>query len=126
MKKQTSAAFGQIPLFEERMIAFFIDSVIVFGLSMFPKIGWMFGLMYFLLKDALFFAGGQSFGKKLMKIQAVSNLRQEPLVSHPQKSLIRNIILLIPILNLLEIYLFLFRTQRLGEKWSETSVISIK
>lgn len=104
------------------MMAFFIDCIIAFGLAMFPKIGWIFGLMYFLLKDALYFNKGQSFGKKIMKIKVCTSAN-ESLVNYPQKSIIRNLILLIPILNLVEIYYFLFRSKRLGDVWSETSVL---
>ena len=107
-------------------MAFVIDCAIAFGLGMFPKIGWIFGVIYFLLKDSLYFTKGQSFGKKIMKIQVVSDHKNEPLINYPQKSLIRNLILLIPILNLVEIYFFLLRTKRLGEIWSETSVVSSK
>jgi len=126
MVKKLFKAFGQLPLFEERMMAFFIDCVISFGLGMFPKIGWIFGLIYFLLKDSLYFNKGQSFGKQIMKIRVVCTSTNESLINYPQKSIIRNLILLIPFLNLVEIYFFLFRTKRLGDIWSETSVVSNK
>jgi len=122
MDKQSSSIFGQTPLFEERLMAFVIDFVISFGLSLFPKIGWIFGLMYFLLKDSLYFNKGQSFGKRIMKLQVVTEPGHENLIKYPQKSIVRNLILLIPILNLVECYYFLFRTKRLGEIWSETAV----
>lgn len=125
MVKKLFKAFGQIPLFEERLMAFFVDCAISFGLSMFPKIGWIFGLIYFLLKDSLYFNKGQSFGKKIMKIKVVYTSTNESLINYPQKSIIRNLILLIPFLNLVEIYFFLFRPQRLGDLWSETSVVNI-
>ena len=116
--------FGQANYFYPRLFAYSVDLVIAVGLCLFPRIGWIFGLIYFLFKDAMPFTKGQSYGRRLFKIRLVRVPHNESMEQHPEKSLIRNIILLIPILNLYEIYLFFFKDYRLGEKWSETTVIA--
>nr|WP_321453009.1 RDD family protein [uncultured Carboxylicivirga sp.] len=115
---------GRTNLFYPRLLAYGIDMVIVIGLCLFPRIGWIFGLIYFLFKDAMPFTKGQSYGRRLFRIRLVKLPNMESVEKYPEKSIIRNIILLIPILNIYEVYLFLFQDQRLGEKWSETVVIS--
>ncbi len=115
--------FGSTSLFYSRLLAFSLDIMISIGLSMFPRIGWIFGLIYFLFKDSMPFTKGQSYGRKLFKIKLVKEYDNSSIVDSPEKSLIRNIIFLIPLLNLYEIYLFFFKERRLGELWSETKVI---
>ena len=39
--------------FTERFVAAFIDIIIVAGLFFFPRIGWMLGLIYHLLKESM-------------------------------------------------------------------------
>lgn len=112
----------QAPL-PERVLAVIIDLAIVSGLCLFPKIGWIFGVFYFLMRDSLSFLKGQSFGKKLMKIRVITLPKQETLVEHPEKSAIRGIIALIPGLNLIDIW-FLFSTgYRLADRWAQTAVV---
>ncbi len=123
MNQTTKQQFGQIDFFTERLLAALIDGAIVLGLSLFPRIGWLFGLIYFLFKDCLPLLDGQSFGRKLFKIKVVTNLESKSLVNAPDKALIRQIILLIPILNLFEFYNFLFKAERFGDTWTETKVI---
>jgi len=118
----TPESLLQAPL-PERILAAIIDLAIVAGLCLFPRIGWIFGIFYFLLRDSLSILKGQSFGKKLMKIQVITLPDQETLVKYPQKSLIRGIIFLIPILNLVDIW-FLFATGiRLADRWAQTAVV---
>lgn len=107
----------------ERFIAALIDFVIVCGLCMFPRIGWMFGLIYHLTRDALPFLGGQSFGKKLMHLKVVAQPNNSPLTASPEKSVIRGIVFLIPGLNLIDIVYLYTKGQRLADKWAETEVI---
>lgn len=114
---------GQSTLFTERLLAGVIDLSIVLGLSLFPRIGWLFGLIYFLFKDSLGILKGQSFGRRLFKIKVVSKEDGMSLTNKPDKALIRQIVLLVPILNLIELFYFLFRKERLGAKWSSTTVV---
>lgn len=116
--------FASTSLFWDRLMAFCIDLVITLGLAMFPRIGWIFGLIYFLFKDSMPFTNGQSYGRKLLKIRLVKSFDESSCINAPEKSLIRNIVLLVPILNLFEIFSFFFCRHRLGEQWSETKVIN--
>jgi len=115
--------FGQTVYFTERILAAVIDVAIAFGLTLFPKIGWVFGLVYFLFKDGLPFSKGQSFGRRLFGIQVVQQKDETSLVTNPDKALIRQIIFFIPFLNLVEVYCFFFLAHRKGELWSDTKVI---
>lgn len=110
----------------ERFIAAFIDIIIVCGLCMFPRVGWMFGLIYHLTRDSLPFLNGQSFGKKLMRLKVVRIPDQLPLTSSPEKSVIRGVVFLIPLLNLIDIWYLFTKGQRLADKWAETAVIVYK
>jgi len=112
----------QAPL-AERFIAAFIDFAIVCGLCMFPRIGWMIGLIYHLTRDSLPFLNGQSFGKKLMHLKVVASPNQTPLTGSPEKSVIRGLVFLIPLLNLIDIWYLFTKGHRLADKWAETEVI---
>ncbi|WP_430817738.1 RDD family protein [Carboxylicivirga sp. RSCT41] len=116
---------GQTPLFTERLLAACIDLSIVLGLSLFPRIGWLFGLIYFLFKDSLGLLKGQSFGRRLFKVKVISLEDGNNLTTKPDKALIRQIVFLVPILNLIELYYFFFREERLGAKWSSTTVVKV-
>jgi uncharacterized RDD family membrane protein YckC len=113
----------QAPL-AERVIAAVIDIVIVAGLCLFPRIGWIIGLAYHLMRDSLPFLKGQSCGKRLMQMQVIMLPEQESLVNNPEKSIVRGIVSLVPVLNLIDIW-FLFTTgYRLADRWAETAVVS--
>jgi uncharacterized RDD family membrane protein YckC len=107
----------------ERIIAAIIDMIIAIGLCFFPRIGWMFGLMYHLLRDALPFLNGQSFGKHLLHLKAIVLPQKEALTTAPEKSLIRGLVMLIPILNLIDMWFFFSKGYRLADKWAQTTVI---
>ena len=115
--------FGQAVFFTERILAAVIDVSITFGLTLFPRIGWIFGLIYFLFKDCLPFTNGQSFGRRLFNLKVVHIKDGSSLVGNPDKALIRQIIFFVPILNLIEVYYFLFRKKRKAELWSETEIV---
>ncbi len=115
--------FGRTNFFYPRLFAFAVDLGIAVGLSLFPRIGWIFGLIYFLFKDSMPFNKGHSYGRRLFKIKLVSKVDGQLLINAPEKSLIRQIVLLIPLLNLYEVYLFFFENVRFGEQWSETTVV---
>ena len=116
---------GKTEYFTERLIAGIVDVTITLGLSLFPRIGWLFGLIYFLFKDSLPFISGQSFGRRLFNIKVVKMADGQSLVGFPDKALIRQLIYLIPILNLVELYRFLFKEERYGAQWTQTKVIKV-
>ncbi|MCT4644260.1 MAG: RDD family protein [Carboxylicivirga sp.] len=116
---------GQTEYFTERLIAGLVDLTITLGLSLFPRIGWLFGLIYFLFKDSLPFISGQSFGRRLFNIKVVKVADDHSLVGSPDKALVRQIVFLIPFLNLIELYLFFFMKERYGARWTHTKVIKV-
>ncbi|MCO6163583.1 RDD family protein [Flavobacterium sp. NRK F7] len=115
-----------------RFLALFIDGIIgsilyylgVFlygatGLSLLVTIGGLVYLAYLLLRDALF--GGQSIGKKVMKYKAVKE-DGTSLDGDFMSSLIRNITLLIPLVDAI---LVLIDKPRLGDTIAKTKVVNV-
>ena len=112
----------QAPLME-RMLAAIIDLIIAGGFCFFPRIGWIIGLLYHLTRDSLPFLNGQSFGKYLMRLQVITVPQQESLVNKPDKSFIRGVVMLIPILNIIDVWYLFAKGYRLADKWAETAVV---
>lgn len=123
--------------FNTRAIAAVIDAVISTGITILlyiilpgfaEKLAWMTGAAYLLVRDSLPFLGGQSVGKKAMKIQVVT-LEGKSLVSDWQTAIIRNGPLIIPLFAFVELYILLNREEkpergrRLGDEWAKTKVI---
>ncbi|MES2477293.1 MAG: RDD family protein [Verrucomicrobiota bacterium] len=133
---ETASVDGLAP-FNARVIAVVIDIVLVWGIQLglvlilpefMHKLAWLIGLAYFITRDSLPFLGGQSVGKKAMKLRAVT-LDGRPLTGNWEPSLIRAGVLCIPFFFLLELYLLLTREtgaergRRLGDEWAKTKVI---
>jgi len=118
----TPESLLQAPL-AERFLAFVIDLAIAAGLFLFPMIGWIFGILYFLMRDSFSFLKGQSLGKKLMRIKAITLPEQESLDKSPEKSLIRGVVVLIPILNIIDVYFLFSMGYRLADLWAQTAVV---
>ncbi len=129
-------AKGAAP-FNTRATAAVIDGVvaagIIIGLSfLLPgfahKLAWLAGMAYLVTRDSLPFLGGQSVGKKAMKLRAVT-LDGQPLVGNWEVALIRNGVLIIPLFAVVELYILLTREdkpergRRLGDEWAKTKVI---
>ncbi|MEO5914529.1 MAG: RDD family protein [Luteolibacter sp.] len=128
---------GGLAPFNTRVTAMAIDAVVGIGViiglnSILPdfahKLSWLVALAYIVTRDSLPFLGGQSVGKKAMNLRAVT-LDGKPLTGNWEVSLIRNGILLIPPLQLLELWILLTREEkperglRLGDEWAKTKVI---
>ncbi|MFH0863105.1 MAG: RDD family protein [Candidatus Altiarchaeota archaeon] len=75
---------------------------------------------YVLLKDGL--PGGMSVGKRLMKLRVV---RSDGSKCDPMSSALRNVTLLVPILNLIELVLAIADREgrRIGDKIARTQVV---
>lgn len=102
----------------DRIIAAIIDGAVG---NIIPFVG----LIYLLIKDSLPFLDGQSVGKKLMKIRVVKEDTLEPITGDYGASAIRQVAMLIPILNLIEI-IKVFGGEprkRFGDEWAKTIVI---
>jgi hypothetical protein len=115
-------AWEKVPT-EERILAGLVDLVIVAIISLFPKIGWIFGLIYLLTKDSLSFLDGQSFGKKLFNLRTITLPHYASLSGRPEKSVIRGLVLIIPILNIIDLYYLITKKVRIADQWAETRVI---
>ncbi|MBK1834087.1 RDD family protein [Roseibacillus ishigakijimensis] len=86
-------------------------------------------IAYLLLKDSLPFLDGQSIGKKVMKLRAVT-ADGNSLSGNFAKSALRNIFFAVPILALVEIFILHNREKeanaglRLGDDFAKTKVIA--
>ena len=131
-----SPAKGAAP-FNTRATAAVIDGVVAVGIIiglyfLLPgfahKLAWLAGTAYLVTRDSLPFLGGQSVGKKAMKLRAVT-LDGKPLTGNWETALIRNGVLIIPLFALVELYILLTREdkpergRRLGDEWAKTKVI---
>lgn len=127
---------GAVP-FNTRLTAAAIDLVVGAGLFLgciwiLPffayKIGYLAYIGYMGARDSLPFLGGQSVGKKAMKIKVVT-LEGKSLVGNWEAALIRNGVLAIPFFGLIELFILLTREEkpergrRLGDEWAKTKVI---
>lgn len=121
----------------QRFVAYFIDGligavpVIIFAslrmYSLMP-IGQLVAIAYVLTKDALpevsGYLGGQSIGKKIMNIKAVKEATGESLLGDYGTAITRQISLLIPIFNLVDMLMvFSDDRKRFGDKWAKTIVV---
>ena len=131
-----SPATGLAP-FNTRITAAALDIVVAMGVTIglmlilpgfADRLGWLIGVAYLITRDSLPFLGGQSVGKKAMKLKAVT-LDGQSLVSNWQAALIRNGVLIIPFFGLVELFILLTREdkpergRRLGDEWAKTQVI---
>jgi uncharacterized RDD family membrane protein YckC len=79
-------------------------------------------------RDSRPFPGGQSVGKKAMKLKVVS-IDEQSLTGNWQKAAIRNAVLIIPFFPLVELLILLTREdkpdrgRRLGDEWAKTQMI---
>ena len=127
-------------LFPQRILAGVIDYVIasflvLISMAILPDLlGFVANLVfvaYLLFKDSIPFLGGQSFGKKITKIQAVTE-SGEPLTKDLKAGLIRNVFAAIPILAIVEVFILQSREKaenagsRLGDDFAKTKVIFAK
>jgi uncharacterized RDD family membrane protein YckC len=107
----------------ERLLAAFVDLVIVVGLSLFPRIGWMVGLIYHLTRDSLPFLNGQSFGKKFFNLRVIILPQYASMSGAAEKSVIRGLVAIIPGLNIVDLWFLITRKVRLADEWAETRVV---
>ncbi|MGQ1891800.1 RDD family protein [Thermophagus sp. OGC60D27] len=122
MDKEQKLLWEKVPM-AERILAGLVDIIITLLISLFPKIGWLFGLIYLLGKDSFSFLNGQSFGKKLFHLRVITLPHYASMSGLPEKSVIRGLVLLIPILNIIDFIHLIKYKVRIADRWSETRVI---
>lgn len=121
--------------FEARVVATIIDCFIAVGIymvlaAMWTALGNLALLAYLLTRDALPFLEGQSIGKKIMKLRAVT-VEGKSLSGNWQASIVRNLSLVIPFFGLVEAYMLYSRQggggplQRFGDEWAKTRVVTV-
>lgn len=128
---------GSLAPFNPRIIAALIDVLISMGLyiaavfilpGFVERAAGLLSLGYLIARDSLPFLGGQSVGKRAMKLKVVT-LEDKPIVGNWEVSLIRNGVLLIPFFGLVELFVLLTREgkpdqgRRLGDEWAKTKVV---
>ncbi len=106
-----------------RMAAFALDCFIAFLLFLFPLGGWILSLAYLLFRDALPFLNGQSAGKRFFQLRVVKKVSLRPITRNYKRSFKRSITLLVPIVNLVDIFMYFTRGGRAGDQWADTLVI---
>lgn len=106
-------------------MAVLIDGLIIMAFSIVPVIGFLVGVAYMLTRDALPFLDGQSVGKKVMKLRAVSSETNAPLTNNWGASVVRNVVLYIPFFAIVELVVLSNspENRRLGDQWAKTKVI---
>lgn len=134
---QEASEAGSLVPFNTRIIAALIDVVVVIGLQISvawilpgfaSRLAWLIGVAYLVTRDSLPFLGGQSVGKKAMKLKVVT-VDDKPLTGNWEAALIRNGVLLIPLFGFIELFILLTREDkpgrglRLGDEWAKTRVI---
>lgn len=133
-----ATANGAPAPFNPRVLAAAIDLLLTLGLwvtvgLMLPgwlpdQIAWLLGIAYFVTRDSLPFLGGQSVGKKVMGLKALT-IDDQPLVANWEAGLLRNGALIILPFALVEIFILLSRDdkpgrgRRLGDEWAKTKVV---
>ncbi|MEO0018888.1 MAG: hypothetical protein RLZZ522_2171 [Verrucomicrobiota bacterium] len=130
---------GALAPFNARMMAAGIDLLLAIGLGVTVELllpdwcpawllGGIVGLAYWVTRDSLPFLGGQSVGKKVQGLKALT-VDGESLAGNWKAGLIRSGPLLVLPFTLIEIYVLLTREdtpargRRLGDEWSQTKVV---
>lgn len=121
--------------FNPRQMAGIVDALLTAGimimLNLLPgirNISWLVAIAYLLTRDALPFLQGQSVGKKAMKLRAVT-YDGKSLTGNWTASVLRNLSLVIPFLNLIEAFILWQKNEqgaklrRLGDEWGKTKVV---
>lgn len=127
----------------QRAGAYLIDVAAVFAFSLvasftigsfLPRIGSLIslaGFAYMICRDCLPFLDGQSLGKRLLGLRAVTTDGQS-LSGNWQPGMIRNVILIVPVMPLVELIVLCTKQNapegllRLGDQWAGTKVITVK
>jgi len=138
----TTEAHAQASL-GQRAGAYLIDVAVVMAISLvfsltvgqiasiLGSIGTLASLAYIICRDCIPFLDGQSVGKKLVGLRAVTTDGQS-LSGNWQPGLIRNAVLAIPVMALVEFIILCTKQNapegliRLGDQWAGTKVITVK
>lgn len=99
----------------------FVDVVICIALAITPGLfGWFLCITFFLLRD-VFTAQRLSPGKSLYNLRIIKVADGSP--AEWKMTVVRNLILLTPILNVVEIFYFIKHGRRLTDVWLKFDVV---
>lgn len=106
-------------------VPFLLLTVINYRLAI---LGWIIALGYSLTKDALpeisGFLGGQSIGKKLMKIKVIREDTGQGILGDYGTAIVRQVSLMIPLFGIVDAIMVLSDDRkRFGDKWAKTIVV---
>ncbi|GAB3919292.1 RDD family protein [Larkinella terrae] len=119
-----------------RFLAALIDGIVIYvPIFLFASINYrlvvlayLIALGYQLTKDALpevgGFLGGQSIGKKLMKIKVIKEDTGQGILGDYGTAIVRQVSLMIPVFGLIDALMVLGdERKRFGDKWAKTIVV---
>ena len=110
----------------QRVVAFIIDLMVVLFVAFATNrhIGTLFFTFYMLFRDSFPLMNGRSIGKLLLGIRVIVFDRDHKLSKDPLRGALRNLFLLIPIINLADLAFLLSPTRkRLGDVLARTMVV---
>ncbi len=110
----------------ERIVASLIDYFLIAIMMFMPPIGTVMGTLYFFMRDALPFGYESSVGKSIYGFRVVSREGDEQLPLAWYKSIIRNFMILIPGINIVDFYTFMRYGYRSSDRWFGIEVVRKK
>ncbi len=113
------------PQWLEREISFVVDMIVCLTIAIFPAYGGLLALIYFLFRDVLPIGSRMSIGKSVYRLKVVDADSVVPQTPSLKRIFVRNIVSLIPFVNLYDLYLFLLSGERLADQWSDTKVVKM-
>ena len=106
-----------------RFLAAVIDGVLG-GVFWLVPFGFVAGIIYSFVKDALPFLNGQSIGKRAMSIRVVRVQDGSPITNDYVTAIVRQISLCIPVFNIIDMLMvFSAERRRFGDRWAKTVVV---
>lgn len=113
------------PQWLEREISFMVDIIVCATIAIFPMFGTFFSLIYFLFRDVMPIGSRTSIGKSVYRLKVVATDENNDPKTMIRRVFIRNIVSLIPLVNIYDLYLFLLNGERLADQWSDTKVVKM-
>ncbi len=106
----------------EREVALVVDLGLCLALISFPiTLVKVVGVGYFLFRDGMAITGGQSFGKNIYDLRVVRSATKRRIGL--RVSFLRNLLTLVPILNIIDLWYFIRDGKRLYDTWLGLEVV---
>lgn len=119
----------------KRIAGALIDTLIAFALAwvagmVWARLAYPLVIAYMLLRDSFPFLDGQSIGKKVVGLRAITETGVS-LSGNWKEGAIRNILMVVPLGSLVELIIMVVNKdkpgglRRLGDQWAKTKVITV-